>query len=176
MLKQAAIELTSITGQIEDDKFAVRIKINNPEKRTLYAYGTPRRTFYDNSSGKLTLILHDQNLTAEEEEIYSPHLREPRFVPLEATSETELVLKLPPVLNRMRSATERGTGPVFEELHIAEAKEVEIEIAHQDTPFYYNPQMDNARQLKEWGKMVAKAKFKIPSRRPGKDEPGDARR
>ncbi len=51
----------------------------------------------------------------------------------------------------MRSAAERGTGPVFEELHISEAKEIEIEIAHQDTPFYYNPKMDNAEQLKAWG-------------------------
>jgi hypothetical protein len=65
----------------------------------------------------------------------------------------------------MLSAAERGTGPAFEELRISEAKEIEIEIAHQDTPFYYNPKIDNAKQLKDWGKMVASARFRIS---PGK--------
>jgi hypothetical protein len=161
MLKQEAIQLSAIKGQMEESKFVIRVKINNPENRTLYVYASPRRTFYDNTASKLTLILHDQHLTTEEAEKYSPHLRQPHFVPLEANTETELVLKLNPILNRMRSATERGTGPIFEELRISEAKEIEIEIAHQDTPFYYNPNLDNAKQLKDWGQIVSKAKFKI---------------
>ncbi len=68
-----------------------------PENRTLYVYGSPRRIFYDKAAGKLTLLLHDQHLTADEEK-YSPHLREPRFVLLEANTETELILKLDPTL------------------------------------------------------------------------------
>jgi hypothetical protein len=167
MLKEQAIQLNEIKGQMEEGKFVIRVKINNPHDRTLYAYGSPRRTFYDNTTGKLTLLLHDQHLSAEEERIYSPHLRQPRFVPLEAKTETELVLKLEPVFNRLLSAAERGTGPAFEELRISEAKEIDIEIAHQDTPFYYNPKIDNAKQLKDWGKAVAKAKFQIS---PGKAE------
>jgi len=167
VLKEQSIQLNEIKGQMEEDKFVVRVKINNPEKRTLYAYGSPRRTFYDNTTGKLTLLLHDQHMSAEEERIYSPHLRQPRFVPLEANTETELVLKLDPVLNRLLSAAERGTGPAFEELHISQAKEIAIEIAHQDTPFYYNPKVDNAKQLKDWGKPVAKAEFRIS---PEKDD------
>lgn len=161
MLKKETIQLKSVTTSLEDEKFAVRVKVKNQENRTLYAYGSARRIFYDNATGKLTLYLHDHHLSEEEEELISPHLRQPRFVPLEARTETEVKITLNPVLNRIRSAIERGNGPLFEELRISEAKEIDIEIAYQDTPFYYNPKIANAKQLKEWGKIISKANFKV---------------
>jgi hypothetical protein len=166
MLKKEVIQIKAIKTGMEGDLFVIGIKVRNPEKRTLYAYGSPRRILYDNATGTLTLYLHDHHLSKEEEELLSPHLRQPRFVPLEAGTETEIKIKLEPVLNRIRSAVERGTGPLFEELRISEAKEVKVEIAHQDTPFYYNPKMDNAKQLKEWGQKITKASFKVTPLKP----------
>lgn len=154
------------TGSAKSDKqeewFVVSIKVENPMDRTLYAYGSVRRLFYDNSTRKLTLYLHDQHLTPEEEKIISQHLKQPRFVPLETDTETDIKLTIPAVYIRVRTAAERGgSGPMTEELHVAEATEIEIEIASQDTPFYYNPKVDNASQFKDWGNIISKAKFKV---------------
>lgn len=165
MLKNERIELKSITSEVEEKKFVIRIKIFNPEERTLHAYGSPRRILYDNATGKLTVCLHDQHI--EEDSIISRHLPQPSFVPLEGKTETELKISLPRIIKRIRSAAERGgSGPVTENLRISEAKEFDVEIAHQDTPFYYNPKIDNARQLKEWGRTIAKAHFKLEPPKP----------
>lgn len=155
-------QIRSAKAETDENWFVVRIKVENPTDRTLYAYGSVRRLFYDNNTKKLTLYLHDQHLTAEEEKIVSPHLKQPRFAPLEADAKTDIKLTIPPVYNRVRTAAERGgSGPLTEELRVAEATEVEVEIACQDTPFYYNPKKDNARQLKEWGNVITKADFKV---------------
>lgn len=146
----------------QEEWFVVSVKVENPTDRTLYAYGSVRRVFYDNNTRKLTLYLHDQHLSPEEEKIISQHLKQPRFVPLETDTKTDIKLTIPPVYIRTRTAAERGgSGPMTEELRVAEATEIEIEIASQDTPFYYNPKVDNARQFKEWGNIISKAKFKV---------------
>ena len=162
MLKEETVHLLSLTAGMEKEKFVIRVKVKNPVDRTLYAYGSARRIIYNNNTGKLTLYLHDHHLSEAEEEYISPHLREPRFVPLEAESVSELKIMLDPILNNIRSAAERGSGPLFEELRIAEATDIHVEIAYQDTPFYYNPKIANAKQLKDWGKIISKANFKIP--------------
>ena len=161
MLKEETIQLRSVTASLEEGKFVVKLKLFNPEDRTLYAYGSARRIFYDNATGKLTLYLHDQRLSEEEEKLISPHLKQPRFVQLEGGTETEVKITLDPVLKRLRPAVERGNGPLFEELRISEAKEIEVEIAYHDTPFYYNPKITNVEQLKEWCKVISKGNFKI---------------
>jgi hypothetical protein len=160
MLEQESIELRAVTAKVEEGRFIVRVKVFNPKERTLYAYGEARRVLYDDATGILTVHLHDQHV--EEDTIISRHLRQPRFVPLEGNTETEIALSLPKVIKRLRSAAERGeSGPVSEQLHISEATRIELEIAHQDTPFYYNPKEDNARQLKQWGHTIAKGTFDL---------------
>lgn len=168
MLDKEKIELKSSTADVDEGRFVISIKIFNPEQRTLYAYASPRRILYDNATSKLRLYLHDQHI--KEDSIISRHLQQPKFVPLEGRTETEVKISLPKVVQRIRSADERGgSGPLTEQLQIFKAKEIELEIAHQDTPFYYNPKIDNARQLKEWGRTIAKAHFKLkPLRRKGK--------
>ena len=160
MLKKEIIEISSVSAGLEDEKFVLMIKINNPEDRTLYAYGSPRRVFYNNDTGKLTLQFHDRDFPEDNDHI-TLHLREPRIVPLEGKIETTIKVKLEPMMRRLRPSSERGNGALFEELRVSEAKEVEVEIAHQDTPFYYNPKLNNAKQLKEWGKPVTKRKLRI---------------
>lgn len=147
----------------EEDRYVVRINVFNPENRTLYAYGDVRRIRYDNVTGKLILDLNDEHI--DENSFEAVHLKRPRFVPLEANTETEIKLALPKVINRLRSAAERGgSGPISEKLQISEATELDVAIAHQDTPFYYNPKVSMARQLKEWGSAVTKADFKVAPR------------
>lgn len=166
-MEEPKIDLKSVEAASEDDKFVLYVRIFNPEQRTVYAYATPRRILYDNASGKLTVCMHDQHI--EEGSILAYHLPQPRIVSLEANAETEVRISLPKVVNRIRSAAERGpTGQLTEQLRVAEAKEVTLEIAHQDTPFYYNPKMENAKQLKEWGQAISKASFKLSQSRKGK--------
>jgi hypothetical protein len=169
MLEQPKIELKSLQAVSEKDKFVLHVRVFNPEQRTVYAYATPRRILYDNNTHKLTLWMHDQHI--EPDSILAYHLPQPRIVPLEAAVESEIKVSLPQVMNRIRSASERGPeGKLTEQLRIGEAQEVSLEIAHQDTPFYYNPKIENARQLKEWGSAISKATFRLDAG--GKGTPG----
>jgi hypothetical protein len=164
MLEKQEIQLKKVTTSMKNDRVLVNIKIDNPLDRTLYAYAKPRRILYNNATGKLTLALHDQHLAENVDYIRDIH--QPHMVPLEGKTETEIKLDLPPVINRLRPASERGNGPLTEQLRIAEATEIDIEIAHQDTPFYYDPKKSNVRQFKEWGNTVAKANFKVAPLKP----------
>jgi hypothetical protein len=160
MTKKETIELKDLTASVEEEKFIVRVKIFNPKQRTVHAYRDPRRILYDNTTGKLSLYLHDQHV--EEDSIFSRHLPEPALAPLEGETETEIKISLPKVMNRFKSAAERGSsGPITEQLRVSEANEVQLEIAYNDTPFYDEPEVDQAKQLKEWGRNIAKADFKL---------------
>ncbi len=161
MLKNEAIQLAAVTTSLEADKFVITIKVRNTGERTLHAYGSPRRIYYDRASAKLRLVLHDHSMSEEEEKLISPHLKRPYFVPLEAQVATDIKIRLDPIIKRIRPALERGNGPMIEELPITEAQEIEIEIACQDTPFYYNPGLPNAQQLKQWADVISKASFKL---------------
>ncbi len=150
-----------------EERFVVRIKLFNPESRTIYAYKTRRRVLYDNSTRKLTICLHDNHIN--EDHPLAQHLTMPKFLPLEGKSENEIKLSLPKIIKRILSAGERGgSANFYQELRVAEAEEIEVEIAHQDTPFYYNPKMSNAAQLRDWGRAIVKSKFKIDKPREGK--------
>jgi hypothetical protein len=160
MARKETVELRALTADVEQENLVVRLKVFNPAQRTIYAYGSARRILYDNASGRLDLYLHDQHV--QEDSSIAHHLREPRFVPLEGNTETEIKISLPKVMRRFRSVAETGgSGPITELLPVSEAKEVRLEIAHNDTPFYYNPKVNNARQLKEWGRDIATADFKV---------------
>lgn len=165
MLEHEAIEITAVRAALEEKDLVISITVRNRADRTVHAYGSPRRVLYDNATRKLTLELHDHGHGPEEEKRIEQHLKQPRVVPLEGGTETTFKVKLPTVIHRLRPAAERGTGALFEDLRISEAKEIELEIAHQDTPFYYNPKVDNLRQLRTWGRVIAKARLKLPEAR-----------
>jgi hypothetical protein len=160
MLEKETIQLSEVKTGIEDEKMVVRVKVKNPTERTLYAYGSVRDFKYDNATGKLILYLNDHHHD-EADNINKFHLPQPRIVQLEGKTTAEIKLKIAPVIKRVRPAAERGTGPMVEELRIAEAKEIEVEIAHQDVPFYYDPKKSNVRQFREWGDQIAKKSFKV---------------
>jgi hypothetical protein len=161
MLEKDTIQLNEVKTAIEEKKLVVRVKVKNPLDRTLYAYGSVRRILYDDSSGKLTLCLHDQH-QEDDKDLNSLHLPVPRIVQLEGKTAAEIKIKLAPTINRMRSAAERAGGkPLVETMNISEAKEIIIELAHEDTPFYFNPKISNSKQFKGWGKAVSRASFKV---------------
>jgi len=166
MLKRKSIQLEFATAAIEGDAFVIRVMVRNMTDRTLYAYASPRRVLYDNDTGKLTLQLHDHGYAPDEEKLIEQHLKEPRIVPLEGGQQTEIKIHLVPMMRRIRPATERGNGALYEELRVSEAKEVRLEIAHQDTPFYYNPKVSNLKQLQEWGRVIATATLEVRSAPP----------
>jgi hypothetical protein len=167
MLEKESIQLQSLAAHADAEKLVVKVRIHNPEDRTLYAYGTVRRYLYDAGTKRLTLCLHDGHLS--EDDINSRHMPEPRMVALEQHADTELALDLPAVVHRIRGAAERqGEGPLTEDLPIAEATEIRLEVAHQDTPFYFNPAQSRATQLREWGRQVAVKTLKVGGGQGGK--------
>ncbi|HEY5799591.1 MAG TPA: hypothetical protein VIT92_05190 [Burkholderiaceae bacterium] len=159
MLDKQAITLQSLTARTAQERLILRVDIQNTQPRTLYAYATVRRYQYNLATRVLTLELHDRHL---QDDLNAPHMPEPRFLPLEQNTVTVLELDLPAVIHRIRDAQERqGGGDLIEHWPIAQASEVRLEVAHQDTPYYYNPARGNAVQLKEWGAQIAAATFPI---------------
>jgi hypothetical protein len=154
MLDNPVISLQEISATIRDETLEFDVAVFNPEDRTLYAYATPRRILYDPAAHALTIALHDQHI--EPDHPIAPHLPQPRIEPLEEHAVTHVRFTVPRVLRRVRSGTERGgQGPVVEDLPLFEATQVTLEMAHQDVPYYYNPRLDKAAQLKEWGTQIA---------------------
>src|SRR5438045_2219271 len=101
MSKKVPVEVRALTAAVEEGNLIVRVKIFNPEYRTLHAYRSPRRILYENATGKLTLYFHDQRV--EEDSASLRHLPEPTFVSLEGNAEAEIKISLPKVMNRIKS-------------------------------------------------------------------------
>lgn len=160
MLDIDCIKIKSLETEMDDKHFIFKITILNECDRTVYVYSEVRRYLYNNDTKNLTICLHDNYIT--EDHILSKHLKEPMMQELPRSGDSMLILKLPKTIKRIKSASERqGDNDMVEQLNISEAIEVDLEIAHQDTPFYYNPKMNNARQLNQWGKKVVKSHFKL---------------
>lgn len=154
MLDEPRIELRNITGEVRPDGVVLTVTVFNPEDRTLYAYSSPRRIVYDAGTKTLTVSLHDHHV--EPDHPIAPHLPQPRFESLEGHAQTDVPIYLPRVLRRVRDASQRTAGePMTEELNISEATTVTVEMAHQDTPFYFNPRLEKTSQLRQWGEQVA---------------------
>lgn len=169
MLEEPTVEFRRVSGRITDDHVLITARIHNPTDRTLYAYETPRRIRYDATSATITVDLNDAYLDLDHP--IAPHLLQPNFLALEGGTDTLLRVRLPRVLRRVRSAQERqGQGPLVEELPLEQAQHVELAVAVQDTPFYYNPREHTVTQLRAWGAQVARTQARISlsrHRRPG---------
>ena len=168
MLEEPRIELQDITGEVRPDGIVLTVTVFNPEERTLYAYSSPRRIVYDTGTRTLTVSLHDHHVGPDHP--IAPHLPQPRFESLEGRTQTDVPIYLPRVLRRIREAAERTAGePMTEEQNISEATTVTVEMAHQDTPFYFNPRLEKTRQLRQWGDQVATLTTPIELRPAGPD-------
>lgn len=165
MLEKEVLKLDSIEEEMEDDHFLIKLKVSNSIDRTVYAYSSPRKILYDPATKTLNLILHDHDVA--ENSILTNHLLEPAVKQVAGNSEGEIKLKLPKVIHRIKSAAETGGGKIeVELLNIQDAENVNVEIAYQDTPFYYKPgKKNNLAQLKQWGGIISKAKFDLKKRK-----------
>jgi hypothetical protein len=160
MIDEPTIEFRRVTGRLTDDQVHITVRIHNPASRTLYAYETPRRLRYDAATATILVDLNDEHV--DENHPISPHLPQPRFLALEAGTDTLLRITLPRVLNRVRSADERqGQGPLAEQLPLDQAQRISLAIAVQDTPYYYNPREPMAAQLRAWGAQIARTEARI---------------
>jgi hypothetical protein len=156
MLEQPVIEIQDVKGRVDGERIVLDVAVRNPQARTLYAYETVRRIQYDPATRELTVSLHDHHIDADHP--IAPHLLQPRFAQLEGGTVTPVTITLPRVVRRIRSAAEREGGePMVEVLPIEQATRITIEMAHQDTPYYYNPRLDKVEQLRTWGEPVATA-------------------
>jgi len=172
MLKEPVIQVQSVTTGMVDGVFTIIIKIYNPDTRTLYAYASPRRFQYDQATKTLTISFHDQHI--DEDSQLGKHLLEPKIITIEGKTEEEIRVKFPQGLKRLKSATETGGEAEVEEIHPEEATSITVEIAHQDTPFYYNPKNNNAAQLKHWGNVIVRKNHPMQGPQQGKT-PGNRR-
>lgn len=100
------------------------------------------------------MSLHDQHLTPDHP--IAAHLPQPRFVALAGEAVTDESIAIPRVVKRILGAGERALdGPMVELQNVTQATSATVEIAHQDTPYYYNPREGKVEQLRRWGAHVA---------------------
>jgi hypothetical protein len=157
-MEKPSLEIQSMAVSEDDGQVTFKVSVFNSENRTIYGYATARRILYDAATKQLTLCLHDNHV--DENSLISMHMKEPRMKEFEANADTVMTLKLPKVLKRLKAFSETGGNAEIEILNINEADTVHIEIAQQDTPFYFNPKLNHARQLKEWGRAISTFTYK----------------
>lgn len=158
--EHSKLTITSASSRSTENDYIIEIIISNNDTRTNYSYGgKPRKIWYDSASGILSLYFHDSHI--ELRSLISQHVKEPVFLELEGRKTTRLEIKLPKIINRIKSASE-GSGSVeLENWHISQANTLIVEIAYNNTPFYYNPKEDNLSQLRSWGKTIVKSNLKL---------------
>ena len=162
MLKEPVIDIRSVTATQEPDGYTMLIRVYNPTDRTLHAYASPRRIQFDAATKTLSIAFHDQHIA--EDSLIGKHLKEPKILVIEGKTEGEIKIRFPQTIKRIRPASETGGEPGVEEIHPETATTVSVEIAHQDTPFYYDPKTNNARQLKQWGNVIARKVLPVEGR------------
>ena len=158
-MEKPIIKIKSIIKSLDENFLTLKISIFNPENRTLYAYAVVRRVLYDSISKELTLCLNDSHI--DEKSLLSMKLKEPKILELEANLTTTMTLKVHKILKRLKSHKEIDGIERIEILNIYEASKINVEIAFNENPFYYNPKENNATQLKTWGKSICKFSQKI---------------
>lgn len=147
------------TVELHDDgtNVIVSMEVSNPSSRTLHAYATPRKVQYDEATQSLKLYLSDRNP--------NPNLTGgmnvlPGFTSVDPSGKTTITVKLPRFLSQLVPGAVAGKAE-WKRLPIHEAKNVEVEIAYNDTPFYADPRQKSghvSEQLARWGKNVMNAR------------------
>lgn len=173
-MEQESVRMQSAAAEIADQEVTVRLVLHNGADRTAYAYASPRKIAFDRPSGTLRVILHDQDM----DPALDDHLLRPPMVELPGGADTELALRLPKTLRRMRSRDEIAEGgPLVELITLAEATTVDVEVAYADTPFY--PAIDErtaGQQLREWTGAILSTRLSLARKPPTRRRPkGPAR-
>ena len=157
------VRVEAISAASDERGLVVRLLLHNDADRTRYAYARPRRIGYDAASGTLRLTLHDGDVDPR----IDAHLRRPPVVELAANASTEVTVRVPAVLRRLRTRAETGGGQAqVEIIRTGQARTVAVEVGFADTPFY--PRVGDVpmgAQLREWTAGVLSASSPVTSAR-----------
>ena len=137
-LKASITAVEQITGYV-DEKTGRRtegelefvVRLTNDTDRALHYISDVRATRYDPGSRTLVIALSEEGL----EPIPDAGMQLPRFRRLDPRSTAELHLRLPDRLIKMTSGAAPGEL-AFETYDLKEAREVVVEVAWADVPYY----------------------------------------
>jgi hypothetical protein len=126
-----------VAGSTETEQgLRIQFTLSNTAERALHYIAEPRGLSFDAASDRLTVRLHD---VGRELVPGSAQIRpDMRFVEPGATVEASIVI--PTAITRLVPSSDGDLSKVaFETVRIADAAEIEVEIAWADTPFYEDP-------------------------------------
>jgi hypothetical protein len=129
--------LQAAARTVEDDGENLRITValSNNTDRTLHYIAEVRTIRYDADSGRLRIALSDRG----REPIAGAMTVLPEIRAIEPQGEASMVLVLPRTIVRLAATAAPSPEPLFEEPTIADATEVEVEVAWSRTPYYPDP-------------------------------------
>lgn len=124
-----------------EDSIEVVVRLSNTAARALHYIADVRRRWYDPETGTLTLSLSDEG----REVIPGAIAKLPEFRYIDPESDAEIQLKVPNRLVKLSRKAPPGEL-AFEAHQLSDAKEVVVEVAWADVPYYNDTRVkDNMR-------------------------------
>lgn len=148
-----SMNVTGGSARVREDALVVTVTLRNRSDRTMYAYEEARKIQYDAATKRLRLLFHDH----EADPVVMQHLLRPHIKEIPAGEEAEVQVRLPHEMRRLRSAAESarlaasGDASMYDVQRLADAENVDIEVAIADTPFYPTVGDDSmGAELRAW--------------------------
>ena len=135
---EGSMDVSGGSAHVREDALVVTVRLRNRSDRTMYAYEEARKIQYDAATKRLRLLFHDH----EADPVVEQHLLRPHIKEIPAGEEADVQVRLPHEMRRLRSAEESaglaasGDTSMYDVQRLADADNVDIEVAIADTPFY----------------------------------------
>jgi hypothetical protein len=155
------------TARVTERGIELVLRVRNPGARALHYISDVRVLRYDPATQRLTVRLSDDGL----EVLPGIMAKLPQFRAVDPQSEAEFSIELPEKIVKLSEAPAPPGELSLQEHRIADAKEIDIDIAWADTPFYQDPRSHDDKQLPaaRWqqGELRVSHKMEPPPRRRG---------
>ncbi|CAG0931589.1 hypothetical protein RHDC3_01918 [Rhodocyclaceae bacterium] len=133
-----------------EGKVLVSVTLANDSDRPLFVIPRVRRIRMDPDTGTLHLFFSGTGERPPVSGRFRTEFSSPRTTPLPERSEKTLTATLPEVMTQMFIREDGSYG--FRPLDLREARDVVVEVAVDDKPFYPSPaRKDLSRQAAAWG-------------------------
>jgi hypothetical protein len=158
-------DVTITAADFFDDgaNLQLHIHLENQTDRTMHACATMRGMRYDSNSRTMEVQLSDRGL---HEPTYGGSFILPRFTSVDPKGRTTIELALPRTIARLAPGRNQ-IAPTIQELPAFEAEQVDIEVAHSDTPFYRDPRpttVSPRQMVVRWA--TGHARYRAPRKDP----------
>lgn len=148
--KLKAVTLRKCTCHRSEGKILVSVTLANDSDRPAFVIPRVRRIQMDPDTGTLHLFFSGTGERPPVSGRFRTEFSSPRTTPIPERSEKVLTATLPENMTQMFVRDDGSYG--FRPLDLRGARDVVVEVAVDDKPFYPSPaQKDRARQAAAWG-------------------------